>query len=173
MLPRTDREVHEHTFAGDDDATSLVLEEIDHLGMRSGVEHRHPFYDVRLIELCVALPARLKLNDGWPRYVLRAAMDGLLPESIRLRSDKADLSPNFQRNLFRYGQSALTGLLDEPLIAPFIDRTALRAALDRFDAVAAWHALALARWLDHVSSVTASAAPIDAPGRHETVHSSL
>ena len=167
-LPRTDREVHEHTFAGDDDATSLVLEEIDHLGARSGVEHRHPFYDVRLIELCVALPARLKLNDGWPRYVLRAAMDGLLPEAIRLRSDKADLSPNFGRNLYRYARPHLDELAESSSLAPFIDRTVLRDALRRSDAVAAWHALALARWLDHAPSYSGPEASPDAAPVPET-----
>jgi len=168
-LPRTDREVHEHTFAGDDDATSLVLEEIDHLGARSGVEHRHPFYDVRLIELCVGLPARLKLNDGWPRYVLRAAMDGLLPEAIRLRSDKADLSPNFRRNLYRYARPCLDELTESSSLTPFIDRTALRDALERSDAVAAWHALALARWLDHAPSYSGPEASPDAAPVPDTV----
>jgi asparagine synthase (glutamine-hydrolysing) len=156
FLPRTDRDAHEQTFAGANDMTALVLEEVDHLGAHAGVEHRHPFYDVRLIELCVGMPARLKLHDGWSRYVLREALQGVLPETIRRRTDKADLSPNFYRNLFRDARPDIVALLDAPGLRPFIDRTALRDAIERSDAVATWHALALARWLDHVSSDSGS-----------------
>jgi asparagine synthase (glutamine-hydrolysing) len=102
------------------------------------------------------MPARLKLHDGWSRYVLREALQGVLPDSIRRRTDKADLSPNFYRNLFRDARPNIVALLDAPGLRPFIDRTALRDAIERLDAVAAWHALALARWLDHVSSDSGS-----------------
>jgi asparagine synthase (glutamine-hydrolysing) len=165
-LPRTDRDAHEQTFAGANDMTALVLEEVDHLGAHAGVEHRHPFYDVRLIEMCVGMPARLKLHDGWSRYVLREALQGVLPDPIRRRTDKADLSPNFHRNLFRDARPNIVALLDAPVLRPFIDRTALRDAIERSDAVATWHTLALARWLDHVSSgsgVLRDADPVPEP----------
>jgi asparagine synthase (glutamine-hydrolysing) len=57
------------------------------------VEPCYPFLDRRLMELCVSLPGRVKLRDGTGRWVLRQAMDGVLPETIRMRHNKADFSP--------------------------------------------------------------------------------
>ena len=64
-----------------------------------GLEPRYPFFDRRLIELCLALPLDQKLRNGWTRFVLREAMEGCLPESIRWRVDKGNLGPNLRSGL--------------------------------------------------------------------------
>jgi hypothetical protein len=79
-------------------------------------------------------------------------MAGILPDDIRWRSDKADLSSNFRRNVFRHTFPNRDQILNHSALAPFIDRAVLRDALERSDIVAAWHALALAQWLDHAFS---------------------
>ena len=56
----------------------------------AGVLPRYPFFDRRVIALCLAFPAEMKLRDGRSRWVLREAMRGILPESIRTRADKAE-----------------------------------------------------------------------------------
>jgi asparagine synthase (glutamine-hydrolysing) len=65
-----------------------------------GLEVRYPFFDRRLIEFCLAIPAMQKLQNGWTRSVMRRAMTGILPAEIQWRTGKADLSPNFARSLF-------------------------------------------------------------------------
>jgi asparagine synthase (glutamine-hydrolysing) len=47
-----------------------------------GIEHRYPLLDRRVIELCLSFPETLWLRDGWKRWVFRAAVQDLLPESI-------------------------------------------------------------------------------------------
>jgi len=150
-IPTTDREVHSDTFSGDDDMLPLILEEIDHLSALSGVEQRHPFYDVRLIEYCVALPGHLKRSNGWDRYVLRRAMRGLLPNAIRWRPDKANLSPSFYRNLHLHDAERLRALPSSSALTPFVDTGALRRAVEQRNAALAWHALALDAWLQRTS----------------------
>lgn len=76
------------------------------------IEMRYPFWDRRLMEFCLALPLDQKLKNGLTRVVLRRAMKGILPEKIRLRPDKADLSPQFLMDLARTGDSYI-GLLME------------------------------------------------------------
>lgn len=51
---------------------------------------RYPFFDRRVISLCLAFPAEMKLRDGRSRWILREAMRDILPESIRTRADKAE-----------------------------------------------------------------------------------
>lgn len=52
------------------------------------IEARAPFLDYRLVEYSFSLPASLKIRNGWTKWILRQAMQGVLPEEIRLRKDK-------------------------------------------------------------------------------------
>lgn len=57
-----------------------------------GVEVRHPFFDVRLVEFVLSLPPEYKLRERIGKVVLRESMKGVLPEKVRLREDKAEFS---------------------------------------------------------------------------------
>jgi asparagine synthase (glutamine-hydrolysing) len=66
-----------------------------------GLEVRYPFFDRRLMEFCLAIPAKQKLRNGWTRSVMRRAIAGIVPAEVQWRPGKADLSPNFSRGLFQ------------------------------------------------------------------------
>jgi len=63
------------------------------------VELRHPFFDRRLVEFALALPEDQRRRRRIRKFVLRGAMRGFLPESIRLRNGKADFSHLFAETL--------------------------------------------------------------------------
>ena len=65
-----------------------LLRHEDRNSMAHSVETRHPFLDYRLVEFAVNCPADLKLRDGWSKWLLRNAMQGILPEKVRLRKTK-------------------------------------------------------------------------------------
>jgi asparagine synthase (glutamine-hydrolysing) len=60
-----------------------------------GLEQRHPLRDRRLLEFCFALPEDQRWRQDQTKYVLRQAMRGLLPETVRRRLTKADFSHTF------------------------------------------------------------------------------
>lgn len=60
-----------------------------------GVEERHPFNDRRVVEFALALPEDQRWRQDQPKYVMRQALRGLLPESVKQRRDKADFSYAF------------------------------------------------------------------------------
>ncbi|MGC8780043.1 MAG: asparagine synthase (glutamine-hydrolyzing) [Anaerolineae bacterium] len=64
----------------------------DRNSMAHSIESRVPFLDYRLIELSFALPPRQKIRDGVTKYVLREAMRGIIPETVRTRHDKIGFS---------------------------------------------------------------------------------
>ncbi|MBU1139569.1 MAG: lasso peptide isopeptide bond-forming cyclase [Proteobacteria bacterium] len=66
-----------------------------------------PFYDRRLMEFCLALPPRQKLQKGWGRYVLRKSMGGILPEEVRWRPDKGNLSKAFSSGLLSHHENKI------------------------------------------------------------------
>ncbi len=64
----------------------------DRNSMAHSIESRVPFLDYRLIEFCFALPPQQKIRDGVTKYVLRGALRGIIPESVRTRHDKIGFS---------------------------------------------------------------------------------
>lgn len=60
----------------------------DRNSMGYGIETRLPFMDYRLIEFALALPARLKIANGYGKWILRGAAKGLVPDTVRLNRKK-------------------------------------------------------------------------------------
>ena len=65
--------------------------------MAFSIEARVPFLDYRLVELAFDLPAEVKIDGAVTKQVLRRAMDGILPEPVRQRSDKKGFPTPFSR----------------------------------------------------------------------------
>ncbi|HKX31392.1 MAG TPA: asparagine synthase-related protein [Blastocatellia bacterium] len=69
-------------------------------GLFPGYEHldmRLPFFDYRMLMFCRAAPGRLKVRDGYTRYLVRAGLDGILPPRIQWRTCKQPFSPDYQQ----------------------------------------------------------------------------
>jgi asparagine synthase (glutamine-hydrolysing) len=56
--------------------------------MAFSVEERQPFLDYRLVEFCFNMPAVYKIHLGWRKYLLRRAVEGILPSTIQWRKNK-------------------------------------------------------------------------------------
>jgi asparagine synthase (glutamine-hydrolysing) len=74
----------------------LLSSQGDRMAMACSIEARFPFLDHRVIEHANALPARYKLMGLTEKYILKRAMAGLLPESIRTRSKQPYRAPDSQ-----------------------------------------------------------------------------
>ncbi|WP_296718914.1 asparagine synthase-related protein [Erythrobacter sp.] len=125
-----------------------------------GVEARYPFWDRRLVEFCLSLPAHEKLSGGWSRLVLRRAMAGIVPEPVLARRDKLDFTVHLARGLVVHHRDRIEALFaDEPgnRLGDYCDLGVARSA---FAAICAdpdaapgtqvqmvWRAIALGTWL--------------------------
>jgi asparagine synthase (glutamine-hydrolysing) len=65
-----------------------LLRNYDHYSMANGVEIRMPFMDHRLVCYTFSLPWTSKVGGGFTKRIMRDALKGILPESIRTRRDK-------------------------------------------------------------------------------------
>lgn len=63
----------------------LSLKRADALGMAHSVELRVPFLDRQIVELAARIPTSLLLRGGMEKYILRRALEPLLPKSITWR----------------------------------------------------------------------------------------
>jgi asparagine synthase (glutamine-hydrolysing) len=136
-----------------------ALEMADKSSAAFSVEARYPFFDRRMIELCLSLPADQKLADGWSRLILRRAMEGILPKEIQWRPAKGNLSPNFYRGLSGNDRAVIEKVAhgSSAALAQYVNVQAFRRACERFLAKPMWAqedslqifaAVNLALWLD-------------------------
>jgi asparagine synthase (glutamine-hydrolysing) len=151
--PRSEREGHIRQLSWGIHAA--ILTGTDGLGAGLGIEVRHPFYDVRLAEFCIALPGDQKIRNGWTRWVMRNAMEGILPPRVQWRAYKSNLGSVLSHGLVTHHMAYIERLARDPgPIEPYIDVAALRVACDRFRAapgggtvIPIWQAIVLDRGL--------------------------
>ena len=70
-----------------------ILFKVDRASMAASLEVRVPFLNRRVVDFAAALPLELKLRRFTGKYLLRRAMDGLLPEAILKRSKQGFAMP--------------------------------------------------------------------------------
>ena len=127
----------------------------DRNSMRYSIETRLPFLDYRLVSFeFTSLPDSLKINEQWTKRVLREAMTGVIPDTIRNRKDKLGFAvPEREWVEYFLRNGGLRLLSDKPRIVSFriIDEAFLKSFVDTFpkrkDWRFAWRLLNLEIWL--------------------------
>jgi asparagine synthase (glutamine-hydrolysing) len=159
-LAQTERETHYRLLTWG--VMPFTLEVLDRAAAAFCVEPRFPFWDKRLVQFCLALPAQQKLHRGWSRVVLRRALADILPMEVQWRSSKSNLAPSFEHGLLTYDRHWLDDVIlkNPSVIAEYVDIPLLRDAYRRLiggektDAVLTiWKAVSLALWLQRAGLV--------------------
>ncbi|HVX67009.1 MAG TPA: asparagine synthase (glutamine-hydrolyzing), partial [Bryobacteraceae bacterium] len=117
-----------------DQKTYLVelLMKQDQMSMACSIESRVPFLDHTFVEFAARVPDRLKVRGGEGKYIMKRAVEDLLPRDIIYRTKMGFPTP--LRQWLREPASAhlLDALRDpEGLLAGYVDRTALDGLLAR------------------------------------------
>ncbi|MDQ3280045.1 MAG: asparagine synthase-related protein [Acidobacteriota bacterium] len=132
------------------------LELFDRIMSAAGVEGRYPFFDRRLIEYCLSLPADQKLSGGYSRIVARRAMQGIVPDEVLWRAGKGKPGLHIIKALADTRERLEDLFIRDPaVLAPYVDLRALRTAYERAmnekasfpDMMMLWSIAALAEWL--------------------------
>ena len=76
-------------------------ERYDRVASQLAIEPRDPFMDLRVLRFSVSLPWRQLQADGWPKLVLRRAMQKHLPAAVIWRRGNEHLGRQFIHALFR------------------------------------------------------------------------
>lgn len=152
-------EDHRHREIIHDPSHVVALEILELNAARNGLDILLPFYDVRLIELCLALPSQAKLDGGWTRLVLRKAMEGVIPPQVQWRRSKFDFSHHIAMGMLAHNTSVIETILSDRMapIAAYADIDRVALAYDRVrkakwgargdDIQVLWKILALWFWL--------------------------
>jgi asparagine synthase (glutamine-hydrolysing) len=126
-----------------------LLRYADRNGMAFARETRFPFLDHDIVDWAVSLPDEILVADGWQKYVLRRAVEGVVPQEIQWRADKVGYAAPLDLWL-RAGlkQWACNRLFDGPItgLASY-DASAVRALWNAHQEGVAENSWALWRWI--------------------------
>jgi asparagine synthase (glutamine-hydrolysing) len=102
----------------------------------AGLDARHPMLDLDLVELSLRQPPRASFDQRFNRPQLRAAMDGLLPDAVRLRPGKAWFQSLIVDCLTGPDGALLHRILADPQaeIGAYVDLDAMRRGVLEDDA---------------------------------------
>lgn len=81
----------------------------------AAVEMRYPFLYRPLLEFALTLPAELRFRPNAPKFILREAMRGRLPEVVLTRSSKGSTGTRCYWVL-KYERNRLERLVDDPIL---------------------------------------------------------
>ena len=118
-----------------------------------GVEVRRPLIDHRLMEFAASLPLDQCLRAGVPKWILRNAMRGYLPEQILQPQERVLPLALFERGLRERerlkAQELITGMRAAEL--GLVDERELQLVYGRYQdgsgSTLFWHTLMLEAWL--------------------------
>jgi asparagine synthase (glutamine-hydrolysing) len=134
----------------------LLLMRLDRMTMASSVEGREPYLDHKLVEFAIALPPALKVREGVGKYVLKSAVDGLIPPEIIRRPKQGFGTPMREWLRGEFGRRAQRevrgsslaerGLLDYELVDRLF--AAHRAGAGSWE-YHLWNLYSVSVWHDH------------------------
>lgn len=112
-----------HTFFStrtlNENVKNHLLHKLHHLlrvedknSMTFSVEGRVPYLEYKLVEFALNIPSELKVKNGEVKYILKQAMQDLLPEKIAKRNDKIGYETPMDKWL---REPAFIALIDELL----------------------------------------------------------
>jgi asparagine synthase (glutamine-hydrolysing) len=117
-----------------DQKTYLVelLMKQDQMSMACSIESRVPFLDHPFVEFAASVPDRMKLRGGEGKYILKRAVEDLLPRKIIYRKKMGFPTPLRQWLMDPGAEALLAQLQDrDGLLAPYVNFTYLNDLLAR------------------------------------------
>jgi asparagine synthase (glutamine-hydrolysing) len=128
----------------------LLLMRVDKMSMSVALEARVPFLDHKFVELVMSIPAALKVKHRQQKYILKEAVQGLIPDEIIHRRKQGFWLPIHEWYLGRLGAATRDAVAEfcgqTDFFAPAGCMNFLDGFVDNRGPVRAWTLLNLALW---------------------------
>ncbi len=119
-----------------------LLKYEDKNSMRNSIETRLPFIDYKVLEIALSLDSKLKIKDGWTKYILRKVVNNILPENIVWRKNKF----GFEAPVKSWLDSIEDEMKETISNSIIIQRIADRIDFTKLDEKQKWKLFNIAKW---------------------------
>jgi len=134
----------------------LLLMRVDKITMSTSLEGRVPFLDHGLVDFTMDIPQAWKVKGGEPKYLLKKALKGVLPDEILYRPKMGFGAPMAEWLRGDFGKQAEAAVLGSSLFRnghfnrDHISQRFREHRVNRRDnALHLWLLFNLAAWHDH------------------------
>lgn len=130
----------------------LLLMRVDKMSMANSIETRVPFLDEDLVSFALTIPSSLKFRDRQPKYILKQAARGLIPDAIIDRKKWGFCGSATNMLSARVVEYARNRILSSPLIRERFHPVVVEALFrshryqKRFNSFKMWNLLNLVLW---------------------------
>ena len=130
----------------------LLLMRVDKMSMANSIETRVPFLDEDVVSFALSIPSSLKYKNGQPKYVLKQAARGIIPDSIIDRKKWGFCGSATSMLDTRLAEYSRSRILDSQLISERFNRRAVEdlfisyRSQRRFNSFKIWNLLNLVLW---------------------------
>jgi asparagine synthase (glutamine-hydrolysing) len=134
----------------------LLLMRVDKITMSTSIEARVPFLDHKVVEFSMKIPSKLKIKNDTPKYILKEAVRGLIPDEIIDRKKMGFGAPVSEwlkgsfgdrvEHVFKTTKLREEGLIDFGMGLDFLNQ---HRKMGREYGYPIWALVNLALWYDH------------------------
>lgn len=109
------------------DTLPMLLRMEDRSSMAFSLEARVPLLDHHVVEYGLSLPDHLKIQNGWSKFAVRRALEGIIPETVRVRKTKLGFAVPGRQWLTGDLRPHVTALIEDSLKSErYVDPAVLR-----------------------------------------------
>lgn len=120
-----------------------LMRYVDRNSMHHSIEARVPFLDHDFVETCYGISNKLKIKDGWTKYVLRVAMHGLVEHNILWRKYKFGFEAPTGSWISELSGAMEMEISQSPLLAKMCQG---RLNFRQIDRLTFWKLYSIAKW---------------------------
>lgn len=124
----------------------LLLMRADKMSMAASVEGRVPFLDHEFIEFVLSIPTAMKVGNGTPKYLLKRAVRGLIPNELIDRPKQGFGVPLADWFRDRLGVQMRETILAFVRKTDYLDEVEVTRVLTEGPAEKVWYLFNLAAW---------------------------
>jgi len=99
-----------------------------------------------LVELSISLPLNIKIKNGWTKYILRKAIEEILPESIVWRKNKYGFEAPTKMWLSKYRHQMISEIQSSRLLNYYCEMNNIEQKYNRLSPNDQWFYFNIARW---------------------------
>ena len=121
------------------ESVPAILHEDDLNSMQCSIENRSPFLDSNLFEFAYSIPTEFLIHDGYGKFILREALNGILNDQNRLDRHKRGFNASIASILDLHDQSTIEFLLSDSILFELVEHHSFKdflmqlQALDQID----------------------------------------